>query len=420
MTAQSNSPDDRNNEAPARQTDGGWLVPAVLVTCTGVSILSTDLYLPSLPHLPELLDSNTATVQLTLSLNLAAFSLAQLLHGPLSDRIGRRRLLLIGLVGFCLASLVCAFANSIGMLLAGRIGQGLTASVGSVVILLTIRDLYADSKAMQVLAIYGLALGLVPAVGPLLGGYIFIWLGWQANFLLLAVAIVLVFVLVYRVVPETGRRNPLALRPGHMAASYLALLTNRRYLRYFVPLSLSFGALFAFLTEGPFLLIERLGVATEHYGYYHAIVVAGFILGSLIVGRLARRITPETFVRLGLTAGCLGGLTLLIPVLLGHTGLIALMSGMSLYAVSLGFLMASGPICLLETVRHAPQGPASALIGSAQMAAGSLAGLLVAMTHDGSGLPMTATMGAFLTLAVLAYVALSPGRSGKRVHPVEM
>ncbi|MEO1194258.1 MAG: multidrug effflux MFS transporter [Pseudomonadota bacterium] len=400
------SPLDSTDKPQARAS--GWLVPAVLVGCTGVSILSTDLYLPSLPHLPELLDSDTATVQLTLSLNLAAFALAQLLHGPLSDRFGRRRLLLLGLVGFCLSSLLCALANSVGWLLAGRIGQGMTASVGSVVIVLTIRDLFAPSKAVQVMALYGLALGLVPAVGPLIGGYVFVWLGWQANFFLLAGAIVLVFLLVYRVVPETGVRNPAALQPRRFLGAYIGLLRTRAYLRYFLPLALGFGALFAFLTDGPFVLIERLGVATQHYGYYHALVVVGFILGSIIVSKLASRISPERFVRIGIAAATLSGALLVAPVVLGHTSLLGIMGGMMLYAFSLGFLLASGPLCLLEAVRDQPQGPASALIGSAQMGTGSIAGLLVGLLHDGSALPMTAVMGGFLLVAAAAYVCLTP------------
>ncbi len=394
------------------RASAGWLVPGVLVTCTGVSILSTDLYLPSMPHLPELLSTDVSAVQLTLSLNLAAFALAQLIHGPLSDRIGRRKLLLYGLTGFFLSSLVCGLADSIEMLTLGRIGQGLTASAGSVVILLIIRDLYSDTKAMQVLAAYGLALGLVPAVGPLLGGYIFVAWGWQANFLLLSAAILVVFLLVARVVPETGERNPDALRPGHMVASYLALLGNRGYLRYFVPLTFFFGALFAFLTEGPFLLIEHLGVPTQHYGFYHAVLVVAYMAGSLLVARLARRVQAAAFVRLALVVGSLGALFLFIVVATDQVTLFGILAGVGLYGVALGFILASGPLCLLEAVTRGPKGPASALVGAAQMGTGSLAGLLVALTHDGSAWPMVGTMVAFVTLAVLGYLVFSPRRLG--------
>lgn len=384
------------------------MVPTVLVTCTGVSILSTDLYLPSLPHLPGLLQTDTTTVQLTLSLNIGAYAVAQLLHGPLSDRFGRRFLLVVGMIGFFITTLICGLAANIDMLILGRIGQGLTASVGSVVIVLIIRDLYQGSKAMQVMAAYGVALGLVPAVGPLIGGFVFVELGWQANFLLLAAAILVVLGLVLRFVPETGERNPDALRPQAMLAAYAALLRNRGYLRYYLPLTFSFGALFAFLTEGAFLIIQRFSVATEAYGLYHAIIVVAYMAGSLAVGRLAARVQPADFVRLSMASGASGALVLLLPVLLGHESLWVIMAGMALYATSLGFILASGPMCMLAAVEGGPKGSASALAGASQMAAGSLAGFIVAFTHDGTALPMTATIAGFLVLAVSGYRLCHP------------
>ncbi len=399
---------ESSRDGKSQRRGGAWLIPAVLVTCTGVSILSTDLYLPSLPHLPELLKTDTTTVQLTLSLNIAAYAVAQLLHGPLSDRFGRRFLLLLGLSGFFLMSLVCALAGSIEMLILGRIGQGLTASAGSVVILLIIRDLYQGSKAMQVMAAYGVALGLVPAVGPLIGGLVFVEFGWQANFFLLSAAIVIVLLLVARFVPETGERNPQALRPRAMLVAYVGLLRNRGYLRYYLPLTFTFGALFAFLNEGTFLVITRFGVATEAYGLYHAIIVVAYMAGSLTVGRLADRVQPADFVRLAMASGAAGAVVLLLPLLLGHESLWLVMGGMALYSVSLGFILASGPMCMLAAVDDGPKGSASALVGASQMGAGALAGFIVAFTHDGSAMPMAATIAGFLALAVLGYRLCSP------------
>ena len=159
----------------------------MLVACTGVSILSTDLYTPSLPHLPELLASDAPTVQLTLSLNLAAYAVAQLAHGPLADRFGRRRLLIVGMTGFVIASLLCAAVVDVTGLIAGRVLQGLFSSIPSVVVTLMIRELYERERTVQVMGFHGMAVGVVPTLGPLLGGYIFLWFGWRANFLALAV-----------------------------------------------------------------------------------------------------------------------------------------------------------------------------------------------------------------------------------------
>ena len=380
-----------------------WLVPAVLVACTSVSILSTDLYTPSLPHLPRLLGSDAETVQLTMSLNLAAYAAAQLLHGPLADRFGRRRLLLAGFLCFVVASLGCALAQSIGGLLAGRIAQGLFSSVPSVVVILMIRELYDRTRSVRIMGYYGMAVGLAPAMGPLIGGYIYVYAGWRMNFFVLAGFALLVLLLVARFLPETGTRDAAALRPGRILAGYGRLLRRSAYLRYLVPLSLVFGAFFAFVTAGPFVLINRLGVATEDYGLYYGILVLAFMAGSLAANRLVRRWAPERLVQGGVAIALVAGLSLLAPLLAGRESFFGIVFAMALLSFGIGLLLASGPICLLDAAGDAPQGPAAALVGSLQLTAASLAGLLVGTFHDGTPLPLAFTIAGFAVIAALGY-----------------
>lgn len=178
-------------------------LPIFLVACTWVSVLSTDLYAPSLPHLPGLLDTTEQVSKMTMSFNLAAFALAQLVHGPLADRLGRRSMLVLGITGFSVASALCALAPSITLLIAGRTLQGLLSSVPSVVVLLVIHELYGKGRAVQILGLHGMAVGVAPIMGPLIGGIIFVHFGWRANFWLLAAFAAVVAILVYRHVPET-------------------------------------------------------------------------------------------------------------------------------------------------------------------------------------------------------------------------
>lgn len=388
-----------------------WVVPGVLVACTAISVLSTDLYTPSLPHLPRLLGSDAETVQLTMSLNLAAYAIAQLAHGPLADRFGRRRMLLVGLSGFLVASLGCALAAGIGGLLAGRFVQGLFSSVASVVVVLVIRELYSEARAVRVMGVYGMAVGLAPAVGPLIGGYIYLFAGWRMNFLVLAVLAALVLLLVLRYLPETGARDAAALRPRRIAVAYLGLLRRRAYLRILIPLAGVFGGLFAFVTAGPFVLIDRLGVATQHYGLYYGLLILSYVAGSLAASRLAGAMTAQRLVRAAVVIALAGGLVLIVPVVAGHEGLAAILFAMTVFSFGLGLLLASGPICLLDAAGDGPSGPASALAGSLQLAAASLAGFLVGGFHDGSALPMAATIASFATIAALCYFALGMERS---------
>ena len=401
MTAQ-----DLAGAAPERRHEPPWFTAWVLVACTGVSILSTDLYTPSLPHLPGLLGSDPETVQLTMSLNLAAYALAQLAHGPLADRYGRRKLLLVGLFGFLLASLACALASSVGGLIAGRIAQGLFSSVSSVVVVIMIRELYAGDRAVKVMGLYGMAVGLVPAVGPLIGGYVFVLAGWAANFFLLAILAGSVFLLVLRLLPETGARDPQALHPQRIVVAYLGLLALPLYWRYLLPLASLFGAMFAFITAGPFLLIERFAVATEDYGLWYGVMVLAFIAGGYAANRLAGRRKADGILRIGLVFGCGGGFVFLPVTLAGAANPVSLVACVSLLAFGLGLVFASGPFCIFEAIGERPRGTASALLSALQLAAASLGSFLVGGFHDGTALPLAATMAGLATVGGLGYLGL--------------
>lgn len=388
----------------ARHREPPWFTAWVLVACTGVSILSTDLYTPSLPHLPGLLGSDAETVQLTMSLNLAAYAVSQLAHGPLADRYGRRKLLLFGLFGFLFASLACALASSIDGLIAGRIAQGVFSSVSSVVVVIMIRELYAGDRAVKVMGLYGMAVGLVPAVGPLIGGYVFVLAGWEANFFLLAVTAAAAFLLVLRLLPETGTRDPQALQPRRIISGYLGLLALPVYWRYLLPLATLFGAMFAFITAGPFLLIERFGVETENYGLWYGAMVLAFIAGGLAANRLAGRLAPDGILRVGLVFGCAGGLAFLPLVLAGHANPTSLIACVSVLAFGIGLLFASGPFCIFDALGDRPRGPASALLSALQLAAASLGSFLVGAFYDGTALPLAATMAGLVLLGGLGYL----------------
>lgn len=391
-----------------------WVIPAVLVSCTGVNILSTDLYAPSLPHLPRLLGTSPEMVQLTISLNLAAYASAQLVHGPLADRFGRRALLLVGLFGFLIASLGCAVAPSIDGLLIGRIAQGIFSSVPGVVVVLVVRELYKDERAVRIMGLYGMALGVVPAIGPLIGGYIYLFAGWRMNFLVLAALGGFVMLLVMRYLPETGVPDGAALRPRRIAAAYLRLLRLRAYLRYLIPLAGLFGSFFAFVTAGPFVLIDQLGVATQHYGLAYGLLVLAFIAGGLAVNRLAGRLTADRLVRDSVIIALVGGFALLLPVLAGHESLVGILFGMTILTFGIGLILASGPICLLDAAGDGPRGSASALVSALQMAAASLAGLLVGSFHNGTALPMAAVIASFVSVAALGYFALGVPMPARR------
>jgi len=178
--------DTSNGVRPSR------LILLILIAAGGASIPSTDLCAPSLPHLPAYFGTDAERVQLTMALNMASFAIAQLFWGPLSDRFGRRAVFITGMASFALTVLGAALAQSIDQLLAGRILMGAAASVEAVVVLAVIGNLYRSEESAKVFALYGMTIALVPAIGPVIGGYIFEWFGWRAKFYLLTGVVLLV------------------------------------------------------------------------------------------------------------------------------------------------------------------------------------------------------------------------------------
>ena len=230
--------------------------------------------------MPELLGASPELVKLTVSLNIVAYGIATLVHGPLSERFGRKPVLLWGLVGFTLASFLCANAADIGQLLLARILQGVAAAVEGVVVFAIIRDVFAEKEQVRAIAIYGIATAFAPAFAPLLGGYIHVYFGWRVNFYLLTILALLVTLLIALFLKESTEKDYNALNSKEIFADYSGLLSNKSFLLYIIIGGCSLGCIFAFITAGPFILIKNHGVATEHFGYYQGVLILAYVIGS--------------------------------------------------------------------------------------------------------------------------------------------
>lgn len=364
------------------------LILLILIAAGGASLLSTDLYAPSLPHLPGYFGTDAETVQLTMALNMAAFAVAQLIWGPLSDRYGRRRVFLIGMSVFAVSAVAAAVSQSIGQLLAARILMGAAASVEAVIVLAVIGDIYRSEESAKVYAIYGMIIALVPAVGPIIGGFVFEWFGWRANFTLLTVIIIGVLALALVRLPETlAARERVALRARTIGSGYLGLLSNAGFVSVALSLGLALGAIFAFITEAPFLLIDRHGVATRHYGLFQAAIVGAFFLGSLLSSRIVSRIGVLRLYATGVVAASVSGLLMLLAVATGDTP-VNLTAAMSVFAFALGPMFASAPVIAFGRVSDQGRGMSAAMLSTFEMIGGASGALFVSLAPDGSAWPL--------------------------------
>ncbi len=386
----------------------GWLVPAVLMLASTVSILATDLYTPSLPRLTEVFGVPAETVQLTMTLNLVGFAFGQLLFGPLSDRIGRRPAMLLGIVLFALFSLLSAQAWSIESLIAFRVLQGITAACEAVIGFAVIKELYGEEGGVKIVAIYSMVIAAAPAVGPIIGGQMLVHFGWQSNFWLLAGLAVIAFAACWRFLVESARPDPAALRPSRLLAEARAALTVPAFWLYTIGPAAALGGLFAYVTEGPFVFINQLGVPADAFGYYHGTIIGVFFLTNLVVNRVSARVSGAALLRAGsfaaVSSGALG-LVLAAGDLVTPWSMVAVVS---LFIVSLALIYAVAPLKALASTKAAT-GMAASWRGCLEFC-GAIAGSAgVAALHDGTAWPLT------IMLAVAA-VFVVVGDVGARLY----
>ncbi|EME71734.1 major facilitator superfamily permease [Paramagnetospirillum caucaseum] len=370
----------------------------------------TDLYLASLPDMARDLATTTTMVQLTLSAFVGGFAVAQLVYGPLSDRFGRRPMILGGIVLYVAASLYCVVAPSIEALIAGRFVQALGACCGPVLGRAVVRDLFASEQAAKVMSYMASAMALGPLVAPTVGGWFHTWFGWRSNFVLLALFGIVLMVLVWRMLGETNRhKDPRALDPGRMLGNFRELLTHRLFLGYVLTMTAAFGGLFSFISASSFVLIDVMGMEPRFFGLAFALASAGYLIGGFAGARLTHRFGVDRMVFAG-TIGCTAtGFALAAVVWSG----LAKPGGMDGVAMIMGLVMAYFIACALVlpnatagAIAPFPRaaGAASSAMGFIQMAGGAVAGWLVGHFHDGSARPLAAMMAVMGLAALLVYL----------------
>lgn len=372
-----------------------WLVTG----CLMLQPLSTDLYLASLPNLAADFGVSPAAVQQTLSLFVFGFGTAQLISGPLSDRIGRRPVLIGGLSVYLISGLACSMSPSLDWLVIARFAQAIGCCTAVVVARAIIRDAYSPADGARVLAKASSMLSLAPILGPILGSYLQVVFGWRAAFVALAIAGLAIWIAAVRNMKESNHQlNPDAMRLGSLAATYRDVLRTPAFWAYALPGSISYASIFVFISGTPFVLIKVLGVPTQYYGYLFAFGVCGYLGGTLICRRLLGSLGVARALALGTTIGLLGGLGFLLLVLAGasHWTLVVAAQFVVMTAHGINF-----PCTQSGSLAPFPEkaGAAAGLFGCLVMYAALAAGYWVGGSHDGTLLPLasiSATVGIIL------------------------
>ena len=277
-----------------------WALAALLACLGTLGPFSIDTYLPAFSGIATSLGATPAQMQQTLSAYLFGFALMNLFHGALSDRFGRRPVVLIGLVAFTLASLGCALSETIGQLVAFRALQGLSAGAGVVVSRAVIRDMFPPEEAQRVMSQVTIFFGIAPAIAPVLGGYFFVHLGWHSIFWLLVAVGVLMFVLNLRYLPETLHADDRqSFAPGPLLRAYADLVRNPRFVLLVFASGVPFNGLFLYVLASPEWLGTHLGLGPTQFFWFFGLSIGGIMGGAYLSGRLAGRMRPKRQIRWG-------------------------------------------------------------------------------------------------------------------------
>jgi MFS transporter, DHA1 family, multidrug resistance protein len=392
------APPAANAGAAARRGPG---LAVILTLLVAMGPVSTDVYLPSLPGIAADLGTTEALAQLTLGLFIAGFAVMMLLCGPLADRFGRRPVLIGGLSLYVAASIACALAPGIGFLLAARFVQAIGACVGPVVGRAIVRDLYPPREAGRILGTMASAMALAPIVGPFIGGALEVAFGWRASFWFLAgFGGLLLAALTLRLdetlaVPLLG-----VLAPRRLLANYRLILASRTFLGFMAVVALGFGALFTWIVNSAFVVIDHFGVPPDRFALAFAPVIAGYLIGAWLGGRIGMRLGLVRACGIGVRILAAAGLALLIVGWSGAGGLPVVVAFSFLTFAGAGIVIPQGTAGALAPFGERA-GSAAALLGFLQMMTGLLVVALSSLVFDGTPRPMV-TLNALCALGALA------------------
>ncbi|MBO3680634.1 multidrug effflux MFS transporter [Streptomyces sp. NEAU-YJ-81] len=385
------------------------LVTLILGGLTALPPLSMDMYLPALPAVTDGFHSTAATAQLTLTACLMGMALGQLAVGPMSDRWGRRRPLLIGMVIYVIATAICAFAPTAGLLIGFRLLQGLAGAAGIVIARAVVRDLYDGIAMARFFSTLMLISGVAPIVAPLIGGQILRFTDWRGVFAVLTVIGTLLTLVVWRWLGETlppERRQDGGL--GQTLRTMRGLLADRVFTGYMLAGSFAFAALFAYVAGSSFIVQEIYGASPQTFSLLFGLNSIGLIATGQLNGRvLVGRVSMDKVLMVGLVVITVAAAALLVLAsgVFGKAGLVPVAGSLFVLMSAMGLAMPNTNAQALNRTPHAA-GSASALLGTSTFLLGAVASPLVGIAGETTAVPMAVVQLVCALAAIACFMGL--------------
>ena len=382
-----------------------------LITASTVGMVASSIYVSTIPLIAEVLETSVALVEVTFVGYLSAFALSMLVLGPLSDRFGRRPVMLLGLGVAILGSIACALSTSIEFLIAARFLQGLGAGAGMAVGRACIRDVHGRAEAVRFLAILAFTVTLAQAFTPVIGAHLAEWFGWRANFVAVALLGVVALGLTWKYLPETAGRCETSSTLRYRFGEYGALLRSRPFLAFALTATGAHAGFHIFAAGAPAVLIGTFGVSPETYGLYATLPPIGFLVGSFLSSRLSLRLDLYRMIVLGGAALVAGGAAMVGLALLGVGGPLMIVGPMFVICCGSGLATPSAIAGGISASANAA-GAASGLLSFLQIGGAAGATMILSHCDAGSALQLALLIASVGAFAMAAFAGLV-GRDGR-------
>ncbi|TSD77469.1 multidrug effflux MFS transporter [Pseudomonas sp. KBS0710] len=388
---------------------GFWLV--LLTVLIALPRLTLDLHLPALPAMADYFHSSDSQLQLTLTLYTLGSAISLLVSGPLTDRFGRRPVLLAGLLLYVVATLTCAQADSLGVLVIARLFQALGGCCTTVIGRVIVRDYFDRHEQARLLGLISMAMAISPMAAPVLGSLMLPLINWRGLFVLLAVIGAGLCLVVYRRLPETRPPQVAAAPPSNLLRVYGQLLRDRYFLRYALAIGCVYSTYFPFISESSSLLQRGYQLTATEYALVFAATISGYMLGANLFRRLVLRFEPDRLINAGIGLNVLGSVLLAMATLALPGEWLAIVLPMVVIMVSVGMVI---PACQLSVLQPygAIAGTASGLFFFIQMFLTAVSSWVTGLLSDGTSLPLVIMTAAASALLITSWLTLRKTRCG--------
>ena len=380
----------------------------VVLFLSSAGQMASDVYLPSLPAIANYLHSNVSYIQLSVSIYMIGYACAQVVYGPVSDGVGRKKPLILGLIILTLGGIVCLNANSVRMLILGRFLQGIGAAGAVAIGRVLLFDVYSGPKLIKLNSYLSMAVVGVVAAAPLIGGYIQEHSRWEMNFLFLTVFSVGTLLLCLLLLPEThATRDIDHIKLGKMLGNVKRLFLSPLFVGCCFILLLTYGGIIAWLVSGPVLIQERLHYSPAFFGWVAFSGGLCYVIGAWVNGRLVDKISTNSLIATGMVGMMLAAISMLVMAMIAFNfWVIILPVGLFIGSSSMVFnnIYVMGIRAFDDIV-----GMAGSILGCVQTLGGSLAGMLVSGLHERTQMPLALILiGCVFFCVFLFFVAIKP------------